>query len=316
MKITITATADSVFQAKKLLKTGVDVLYIGESAFGLRLANSFTREELKEIVSLAHQVKAKVTVAVNALMHPDKIKNVLAYLRFLEAILADQIVVSDPGVIWLLKKERIKLPYIYEASVFITSAKQVNFWAQKGAIAAVLARELPAQELFLMRDQFLIPTEMLVYGATVIQHSKRPLLQNYFNFIKINEDQSPARGWSLAEPQDPHSHYSIFEDQHGTHIFANNDINLLLELEKLASWGYHYWKLDGLYTPRENFVKIVELFVKAKSMLKTGKWDLAKATLLDEAVRRYHPQNRGLDEGFFAFKSENIIAICEKFRHG
>ncbi|MDR0614934.1 MAG: U32 family peptidase [Lactobacillales bacterium] len=306
MKITITATADSVLQAKKLLKAGVDVLYIGESAFGLRLAISFTREELKEVVSLAHQVQAKVTVAANALMHPDKIKNVLEYLRFLEEILADQIVVSDPGVIFLLQKAGLNLPFIYEASTFVTSARQVNFWAQKGAIAAVLAREIPAKELFLMRDQFLIPTEMLVYGATVIQHSKRPLLQNYFNFIKINEDQSPARDWSLIEPQDPHSHYSIFEDDHGTHIFANNDLNLLLELEKLASWGYHYWKLEGLYTPEENFVKIVELFVKAKSMLKAGKWDLAKATLLDEAVRCYHPQNRGLDTGFFALEPEDI----------
>ena len=136
MEITITATADSVFQAKKLLKAGVDVLYIVESTFGLRLANSFTRKELKEIVSLAHLVQAKVIVAVNALMHPDKIKNVLEYLRFLEEILADQIMVSDPGVIWLLQKERIKLPYIYEASAFVTSARQVNFFSPAKALVA------------------------------------------------------------------------------------------------------------------------------------------------------------------------------------
>ncbi|MDR0690982.1 MAG: U32 family peptidase [Streptococcaceae bacterium] len=186
MKITITATAEGVSQAKKLLEVGVDVLYIGNAEFGVCLAYSFTYKELREIISMTHQAGAKVAVAVNALMHPEKIKKVLEYLRFLEEISADQIVVTDPGVIFLLQKEKLNLPYIYDASAFVTSARQVNFWAKKGAIAAVLAREIPAKELFLMRDQFLIPTEVLVYGATVIQHSKRYLLQNYFNFIKVN----------------------------------------------------------------------------------------------------------------------------------
>jgi len=303
MKIIITATAESVSQAKKLLETGVDVLYIGNAEFGVRLAHSFTYEALREITLMAHHTGTKIAVAVNALMHPEKIKKVLRYLRFLEEISADQIVVSDPGVIFLLQKEKLDLPYTYEASTFVTSARQVNFWAKKGAISAVLAREIPAQELFLMRDQFLIPAEVLVYGATVIQHSKRPLLQNYFNFIKVNKDTSRLHNWSLAEPQDSRSHYSLFEDHHGTHIFANNDLNLLLDLEKLASWGYQHWKLEGLYTPGENFIKIVELFVQAKLMITEGKWDLAKATLLDEAVRRYHPENRGLDAGFFALDS-------------
>ncbi|MDR1013260.1 MAG: U32 family peptidase [Lactobacillales bacterium] len=301
MDIQITATAKSIFQVKKLLNVGVNALYVGNLEFGVRLDNSFTSEELREIVLMTHQAGAKIIIAVNALMHPAKIKKVLAYLRFLEKISTDYIVVSDPGVIFLLQKEKLNLPYIYEASAFLTSAKQVNFWARKGANIAVLARELSAKELFLMRDDFLIPTEILVYGATVIQHSRRPLLQNYFNFIKVNKDKSYTRNWFLSEPQDSHSHYSIFEDNHGTHIFANNDLNLILELEKLSNWGYHYWKLEGLYTPEEDFVKIVQLFVRAKLMIEKGKWDSLKATLLAEAVRRYHPDNRGLDTGFFAF---------------
>ncbi|MDR1521466.1 MAG: U32 family peptidase [Streptococcaceae bacterium] len=306
MDITITATAKSLLQATKLLEVGVDVLYIGNVKFGVRLVHSFTREELKKIILMAHQAGAKVAVAVNALMHPEKIKSVLKYLRFLENFWADYIVVSDPGVIFLLQKKKLNLAYVYEASVFVTSAKQVNFWAKKGATLAVLARELPAKELFLMRDKFLIPTEILVYGATVIQHSKRFLLQNYFHFIKADENPSRSRNWFLVEPQNPHLHYSIFEDCHGTHIFANNDLNLLLELDKLSSWGYHHWKLDGLYTPEENFIKIVELFVKAKLMIKAGKWDSLKASLLNESVRFYHPENRGLDAGFFILDPKDI----------
>ena len=34
-----------------------------------------------------------------------------------------------------------------------------------------------------------IPAEVLVYGASVIHHSKRPLLQNYYNFTHIDDER-------------------------------------------------------------------------------------------------------------------------------
>ena len=42
----------------------------------------------------------------------------------------------------------------------------------------------------------------------------------------------------LAEPSDPESHYSIFEDNHGTHIFANNDLDLMTKLTELVEHGF------------------------------------------------------------------------------
>lgn len=39
-----------------------------------------------------------------------------------------------------------------------------------------------------MTDELAVPGEILVYGATVIHHSKRPLVQNYYNFIKTEEN--------------------------------------------------------------------------------------------------------------------------------
>ena len=64
----------------------------------------------------------------------------------------------------------------------VTSSRQINFWGQKaGASQAVLAREIPSAELFKMPEILEIPAEVLVYGASVIHHSKRPLLQNYYN---------------------------------------------------------------------------------------------------------------------------------------
>lgn len=244
---------------------------------------------------------------LNALMHQGMMDNLPDYLRFLEEIGTDYITVGDAGVFYALKRDGINLKTIYDASVMVTSSRQINFWGkQAGASEAVLAREIPSAELFKIAENLAIPGEILVYGASVIHQSKRPLLQNYYHFIKRDDDHSRARDLFLAEPGDPDSHYSVYEDRHGTHIFANNDLNLMLKLEELVSHGYTHWKLDGLYTPGDAFVEVVACFCQAARQLEEGTFTVQKALVLDEQVRKHHPKNRGLDTGFYDFAPDLV----------
>ncbi|URZ87093.1 peptidase U32 family protein [Floricoccus penangensis] len=304
--IKITATAESIEQAKKLLDAGVDTLYIGEGTYGLRLPHNFTWEEIREITNLAHEAGKAVTVAVNALMHPEKMKNIKEYLDFLQDIQVDKLTVGDTGVIFVLKRDGYNLPYIYDASTMVTSARQVNFWAEHDAKAAVLARELPKDELVSMSQKLNIPGEILVYGATIIHQTKRPLLQNYYNFIKTDEDYSYERGLFLSEPKDESTHYSVFEDDHGTHIFASDDVDMMPVLKELTDMDFVNWKLEGIYCPGDDFVEIAKLFVEARTLIEVGKFTADKAYQLDEEVRKLHPKGRTLGRGFYDFAPDDI----------
>ena len=297
--IEIIATAESVEQAKDLLDADVDTLYIGNEAFGLRLPTSFSLKELKEIAEIAHTEGKKVCVAVNALMHNEHIEKITPYLKKLHEFKVDEITVGDPGVIHMLKKEELDLPFIYDAQTLVTSARQVNFWAKRGAVGAVLARELTFIELKQMSEQVEIPIEVLVYGATCIHHSKRPLAENYFSFTNQHESVSKERGLFISEPKKPDTHYSIYEDAQGTHIFATDDINLALHVNDLAEAGLTKWKLDGIYTRGKEFVQIAELFVEAKNAIITGTWTEQLAHKLNDKVCELHPPKRTLNEGFF-----------------
>ncbi|WEV60982.1 U32 family peptidase [Streptococcaceae bacterium ESL0729] len=304
--IKITATAQSFEQAKKLLDAGVDTLYIGEGEYGLRLPKNFTWAELEEITKLAHENQATVTVAVNALMHPDKMRKIKDYLDFLEKIGVDLITVGDAGVIHVLKRDGYKLPYFYDASTMVTSARQVNFWSEHGACGAVLARELPKDELNSMQNHLKVPGEILVYGATIIHQTKRPLLQNYYNFIKSDEDITYERGLFLSEPNDEETHYSVFEDSHGTHIFASDDVDMMSVLGELTDMNFNHWKLEGIYCPGDNFVAIAKLFIEARSLIEAHVFTADKAYQLDEEVRKLHPRGRSLGRGFYDFAPDDI----------
>ena len=260
-KVIITATAESIEQVKQLLEAGVDRIYVGEKDFGLRLPTTFSHDQLREIAKLVHDDGKELIVAVNALMHQDMMDRIKPFLDFLEEIKTDYITIGDAGVFYVVNRDGYSFKTIYDASTMVTSSRQINFWGQKaGASEAVLAREIPSAELFKMPEILEIPAEVLVYGASVIHHSKRPLLQNYYNFTHIDDEKTRKRDLFLAEPSDPESHYSIFEDNHGTHIFANNDLDLMTKLTELVEHGFTHWKLEGLYTPGQNFVEIAKLF--------------------------------------------------------
>src|SRR5699024_12321085 len=126
--IEMIATAESAEQGEALLEAGVDTLYIGNEAFGLRLPTSFSMKELRQITELAHAKDKKVTVAVNALMHNEDIENIIPYLKKLHEFNVDKITVGDAGVMHLLKKESIDSPYVVDAQTMVTDAGQVNFW--------------------------------------------------------------------------------------------------------------------------------------------------------------------------------------------
>ncbi|MGC4439515.1 peptidase U32 family protein, partial [Streptococcus suis] len=204
------------------------------------------------------------------LMHLDMMDNIKPFLDLMKEIKVDYLVVGDAGVFYVNKRDGYNFKLIYDTSVFVTSSRQVNFWGEHGAVETVLAREIPSEELFKMSENLDFPAEVLVYGASVIHHSKRPLLQNYYNFTHVDDEKTRERGLFLSEPNDENSHYSIYEDKHGTHIFINNDIDMMTKLSELVEHHFTHWKLDGIYCPGDNFVEIAKLFVKARDLMQEG----------------------------------------------
>ncbi|MGQ7703556.1 U32 family peptidase, partial [Streptococcus suis] len=73
-------------------------------------------------------------------------------------------------------------------------------------------------------------------------------------------------------------------------------------------YDHHYrtWKLDGLYTPGENFVAIARLFAEAKAALEAGTWSEDQAAHATAEIEKLHPTGRGLDNGFFDLSADAI----------
>lgn len=304
--IELIATAESLEQGKELLLSGVDRIVMGEEIFGLRVPGYLTIQEMAELTDFAHRLDKKVIVAVNAILHNEKIELARPFLSKIKALGVDLLLVGDTGLIQILKEPEYQMPYIYDASVLVTSHGQINFWKQYGAVEAMIAREVPFVELELMAPKVEIPFITQVYGAQCIHQSKRQLLDNYFNYIAKEPLDFSKRHLFLSEPTKKQTHYSIYQDSHGTHVFANHDVHLLNYLPMLASIEANLWYLDGIYTPGSDFVEVVRMYHKARQLLEKKTWELEKVAVLDQGIQAFHPVNRELSTNFFLFEADKV----------
>lgn len=297
--IDLLVTAGSLDQAKSLLDAGADKVIVGEECFGLRLPGYLSWTEIASLALVAHAAGKEIIVAANAILHNDKIIQVDSFVdQALEAGI-DLLLVGDTGFIQCLKKRDYPLPYIYDAGVLVTSPGQVNFWAKYGAVASLVAREVPRYELAAMQAQAQIPLIYQVYGPTCIHQSKRKLLTNYFNYTDRDPQDFLDRPLSLSEPNKDHTHYAIYEDSHGTHIFANDDLNLMDYLDDLAELGVRQWYLDGLFTDTDSLVQVVSYFSQARDLIQSQEWTSSQTHRLNQLVVEAHPKHRSLGTGFY-----------------
>lgn len=305
--IEVITTPHSVKDAEELMKAGVDTVVVGEDQFGLRLPASFNLDEIAEVCRLAKEYGVKVNVAVNSIFHNDGIDAVKEYLPQLAQLEINAILLGDPGVVQVMRDLELEIDFIFDGHTIVTSSRHVNFWAKRGSIGAVMSREVPFEELKVLAPKADVPLEVLVYGTTCIHHSRRSLLENYGDFIDhpgIETDRN--KPLYISEPMKKDTHYSIYEDRNGTHIFSNNDLNLMEELGELYEVGIKNWKLNGLFIEPETYLEIVKLFIQAKFLFIKDMWTEETAKELSQKVQETHPKNRGLDTGFFWLDPDDI----------
>src|SRR5674476_1042292 len=104
IKIELLAPAGDLEKLITAINYGADAVYFGGELFSLRAgAGNFSLEEMAEGVKYAHSKNKKAYLALNIFAHNEDISILTAYLRSLKTIPIDAFIVSDPGVVVLIK---------------------------------------------------------------------------------------------------------------------------------------------------------------------------------------------------------------------
>jgi len=236
---------------KTAVNFGADAVYIGGEAYGLRArARNFSREEMAEGIRYAHEHGARVHVTANILAHNKDLEGAAQYMRELEELRPDAVLVADPGMFMLAKENCPDVDIHISTQANNTNYATFNFWADLGAKRVVCARELSLAEIREIRDRVPedLEVEAFVHGAMCISYSGRCLLSNYFTGRDANQGECthPCRWrYAVAEESRPGEYLPIEENERGTFIFNSKDLCMVDHIPDLIAAGIDSFKIEG-----------------------------------------------------------------------
>ncbi|WP_040950026.1 peptidase U32 family protein [Gorillibacterium massiliense] len=296
------ATAGTIEELTQVLKAGADAAVIGNDVFGMRLKGSFSVDDIRNAVDIAHALGAKIYINANGIMENQVLDELPGFIRDIHAAGADALLFGDPAVIFSMKEAGVQLPLHWNGEMTTTNYETANYWGKRGAVRAVLARELNMDEVLEFKANAQVEVQVQVHGATNIYHSKRNLLQHYGNHLGAGAqvtDLSQERGLFLIEAERQDERFPVFEDRSGMHIMSSEDICMLENLNELIEAGIDSLWIEGLLKSPLYNETVVSLYRKAIDAYCTnpeGDWyDPAWV----EQIEAMQPAERPLSFGFF-----------------
>ena len=261
------APAGNMEKLHMALLYGADAVYLGGKMFGLRaFASNFSLAEMDEAVAFAHSLHKKVYVTVNIFAHNEDINNLPDYLRNLQAIGVDALLISDFGV-WSVAREIIpEMPLHVSTQANTTNWAAVKAWENLGASRVVLARELSFTEMKEIGSKTEVELEAFVHGAMCISYSGRCWLSSYLTGRDGNRGacaQVCRWEFNLTEKNRPGEVYDVAGDEQGTYIMNSKDLCLLPYLPQLMDAGICSFKIEGRMKSAHYAASVVSVYRRA-----------------------------------------------------
>lgn len=250
-RIELLAPAGDLERLKTAFIYGADAVYIGGEIFGMRsAAKNFNKEDMAEGVKFAHERGKQVFVTVNIIPRNEEFEQLEAYLKELEEIGVDAVIVSDPGVFSVVKKVVPNMEIHISTQASTTNAASATFWYNQGAKRVVMARELSFEEIKDIRDNSPegMDIEAFIHGAMCMSYSGKCVISNYTTGRDANRGacaQSCRWKYTLVEEQENGDYEKVLDDVDAEFFFNTKDMCMINYIPQIIESGINSFKIEG-----------------------------------------------------------------------
>lgn len=235
MKTELLLPAGDLERLKFAIIYGADAVYIGGYNYSLRAnANNFSLEEIKEACEFAHKYNKKVYITVNMILHNSDLKDLDEYLKELNKIKVDAIIVSDFAVIEAIKRLKLTVPFFISTQKSITNLEAVKFYKSLGAKRVVLARECSREDIKYIKENIDTELEVFIHGAMCTSYSGRCVLSNY-----ITKRDSNRGGCAQV------CRFVFDNNENYEFMFSSKDLNMIDYISDMIELGIDSFKVEG-----------------------------------------------------------------------
>ena len=226
------------------LESGADAIYLGGKVFNARAhAANFGIDELREAVRLAHILEVSVYVTVNILIGDTELKDLKQYIKDLDSIGVDAIIVQDLAVAEIAKRVAPNIHLHGSTQMTAATLDAVRFYESLGFTRVVLARELSLKEIQHICKHCKAEIEVFVHGALCVCYSGQCLMSSFIG------GRSGNRGACAQPCRLP---YELLDSKgesvlpkHEAYLLSPKDLNYSEHMNELVAAGVTSFKVEG-----------------------------------------------------------------------
>ena len=226
------------------LESGADAIYLGGKVFNARAhAANFGIDELRETVRLAHILDVSVYVTVNILIGDTELKDLEQYIKDLDSIGVDAIIVQDLAVAEIAKRVAPNIHLHGSTQMTAATLDAVRFYESLGFTRVVLARELSLKEIQHICKHCKAEIEVFVHGALCVCYSGQCLMSSFIG------GRSGNRGACAQPCRLP---YELLDSKgesvlpkHEAYLLSPKDLNYSEHMNELVAAGVTSFKVEG-----------------------------------------------------------------------
>ena len=312
------APAGGMRQLRAAVRFGADAVYVGMKNYGLRAyAGNFDDAQLKEAIAIVHGAGKRLYVTMNIFAYDEDIPGMLNAAQRAQALGVDAAIVSDLGVMTLLREQVPALPLHVSTQANTVNARTASLYHALGAQRVILARELSLSQIRQIRENTPgeLELEAFVHGAVCMSYSGRCVLSNYLTGRDANQGScaQPCRWrYALAEQTRPGEYMPISEDARGTYILSAHDLCMIEHIPELVEAGIASLKIEGRMKTEYYVATVVGAYRRALDAYQRSltEYEGLRASLVQELEKASH---RPSDTGFYFGRPEQC-AGAEGFR--
>jgi putative protease len=298
--IELLSPAGNMEKLKTVLRYGADAVYMGGKAFNLRAGSSnFSLDDLREGVEYTHSMGKKVYVTLNIIAHNRDIKALPNFIKNLEQMGVDAVIVADIGIMALVQ-ENSNLPIHVSTQASTANWATAKQFHRLGAKRVILARELSLDEIKGIKDKVPdLELEVFVHGAMCMTYSGRCTMSSYMSSRDSNHGMcSNSCRWkyALVEEKRPGQYFPVYEDETGNYLYNSKDLCTVDFLDKIVDAGVTSLKIEGRNRGILYGATTTKVYRQARDLVVSGQPFSASQEWIDELDSCRH---RDYSPGFF-----------------
>ena len=292
MGMELLAPAGSSAALHAAVQSGADAVYLGGSMFGARhSAENFNSADMKKWVDYCHLYGVDVHVTVNTLIKEKEMASFQQYIKELNNIGVDALIVQDIGAAEIIKNTTPDMTLHASTQMTVTSLEGVKYLENMGFSRVVLSRELSGKEIEHICKNARAEIEVFVHGAICMCYSGQCLMSS------ILGGRSGNRGRCAQPCRLPYELLEKGKSVGNGYVLSPKDMALINELGTLNKMGVASLKIEGRLKRAEYVSAVVGVYRKYIDMLEAGKAQTASKSDMRELLDAF--SRTGFTDGYF-----------------